>query len=262
MTLIRALCVLAVLVIAREAAAHDTYLLPLKVAQRAPIIVQMTSAERFPAIEYGPKLARIARTLAVEPDRGATLTPMAESESAMRLSFRARRAGTYALALALQPHDIDLAPDKVAEYFAEIDAPMDVRAAYEALPEPRTWRETYTKYAKSFVCLRLCAGDALTRSSGLELEFVLGAKRIGGQPTFVLLHHGEPLADQPLSLFDRGGNRTALRTDKDGAVAVSLPKTGGVLLSTVVVTTQANADDRFVSAFATLTFDARILAAR
>jgi len=53
---------LAALAFVEPARAHDTYLLPAKFVAASPVAISLTSAAKFPALEYGPKKARIAKT--------------------------------------------------------------------------------------------------------------------------------------------------------------------------------------------------------
>ena len=95
---------------------------------------------------------------------------------------------------ALKPHNIDLSSDKVAEYFDEADPPLGVRQAWRAAPEPRTWRETYVKNAKTLVCIRRCHQDrgAMT-PFGANLEIV--PLTPGPNPSrFKILARGSPLS--------------------------------------------------------------------
>jgi hypothetical protein len=244
------------------AQAHDTYMLPPKFVSASPVLLPLTSVEKFPNIEYGPKKSRIAKTGVDGPDASAKISVASESKTALNLQLKARKPGTYVAAVALSPHDIDLSPDQVAHYFKEIDAPPDLRAAYEAMPEPRRWKETYTKYAKTVVCVDACATlDALARPLGHKLEFVAVAETLGDpRPKFRLLGGGAGLRGAAVGVFRRDGARTVLQTDERGDVALPAGLSGPVLLAAVVIAAPAKKGGRFTSDFATLTFDATSIA--
>ncbi len=253
----------AALILAGSASAHDTYLLPENFTSPAPVAISLTSAEKFPTLGYGIKKARVAKVRVDGPDAAASLKPLAETATALKLSLKAKKPGTYVASVELPAHDIDLTPDQVAEYFAEIDAPPSLRAAYDALPEPRHWKESYTKYAKTVVCVASCTPPVvLARPMGLKVEFVAVAESLGtDKPKFRLLNAGAPLRDAAVAVFRHDGARTVQHTDQDGAVALPPGLTGPVLLSAVIIAAPKNAGARFTSDFATLTFDAAVVSA-
>ncbi len=165
---------------------------------------------KFPALEYGPKEKRVSKTGVSGPDSQATFKVFAETKTALQFRLEARKAGTYVATVELSPHDIDLTPDKVAEYFAEIDAPKSLRDTYAAMPEPRQWRETYTKHAKTVVCVVSCStANELVCATGAKAEFVAVAESLGSdRPKFRLLAAGAPLANAAVAVLQADGART------------------------------------------------------
>ena len=245
--------------------AHDTVLLPEIFVGSSPVALSLTSAEKFPALEYGPKASRISNTKIVGPDASARIKVVAESETALKLALNANRNGTYVVGVELAPHDIELSPDKVAEYFAEIDAPASLRAAYDALPQPRVWRETYTKHAKAVVCVARCESpEVLTRALGLRLEFTLLIPNDPrpGQPKAILWRDGKTLPRTAVAITRADGTRSLEHTDADGAIALPTDGKGPMLLSAVIVDAPEKPGEKFVSDFATLTLDATLLSRR
>lgn len=242
--------------------AHDTYLMPERGWSGAKLMtVLLTSSEQFPRIEYGPKKARVVQTFAVGPDEAAQLSVAHEGAKALKLSLFAKRPGAYAVGVALGPRDIELTPTIVAHYFDEVDAPKDVRDAYSALPEPRVWKESYEKFAKALVCAQQCGSkQAFAKSTGLAAEFVAVEATLGTkQPAFRLLKAGAPVADQPVAIVTKSGQRTMLRTSASGEIALPAGLKGPVLLSAVMLKPPAGTGAPFTSMFVSLTFDSGLL---
>lgn len=234
------------------AQAHDTYLLPqVFVFETADAPVALTSAEKFPNLEYGPKKARVQRLEVRGETTSATLTIAAETKTELQLTLRNGR-GFQVAGVALSPHDIQLTLDKVAEYFEEIGASADVRRAYDALPEPRAWNERYTKYAKTIICMAPCKGDgAASKPVGFAFEFV-AQPHSGSARSFQLLRHGLPVARQPVAITDDRGTRQLTTTNSEGVLQIATP--GTYLLSAVIIDPPEGPGGRFTSDFATLTF--------
>lgn len=242
--------------LASPADAHETFLLPAHFAADPgePRAISLASAETFPALDYGPHADRFASLEAA----GGALSLGAWGPDAMRLSFAPSRQGLAVAAIALAPHDIDLDPEHVAAYFEELQAGPELVTAYEALPQPRVWRETYTKYAKTFFCVGPCGdGLAATRRFGHALEFVAIADHGRADlRRFRLLTHGRPAANIVTAIWREDGSHIFTHTDGDGVLALPADTHGVVMLATIIVRPPSSPDARFTSDFATLTFAA------
>lgn len=234
------------------AVAHDTYIVPDAFAPASlDLKLSLTSAEDFPKLDYGPDAARVSALVVHGPDHAASLKIAGHTDKALQLGLSARVPGTYLALVVLAPRDIELTPPKVDEYLTEIGASDAIRTLYAAQPQPRRWLETYTKYAKTIVCLQTCAGHSVARQPlGAVLEFVEAPQ---GAHTFRLLYKGEPLAGQPVAVTDGHGSHLA-RTDAGGDLSIEAAR-GPVLLSTVRLMPRPGGKADFTSDFATLTFD-------
>ena len=246
--------ILLALAITDGACAHDSYFLPRSFVSQGPSIdLPFTSAEAFPALEYGPKKERVASTSARGADRDVRLSVVGERRDALNLRLTARKSGLYVAAISLAPHPITLSPEKVEEYLAEIGADRDTREAYDALPAPRVWRELYTKYAKTLVCIGTCAGRRAARDPlGFALEFVVAEKPGCAGRAFQLLSKGRAAAGRSVSVAT-GKDRRLLRTDASGTICLPPGIAGPTLLSAVII--RINRGKPFTSDFATMTFD-------
>jgi hypothetical protein len=242
-------CLIAMLLTAIPTRAHETFFVPPPpLAAGKSAILQLTSGMTFPRPETGPKATRVAKATALisadpQPFAVARATP-----TTLDFTTRPASPGLMIVAVDLAPHPIDLAPDKVAEYFAEVDPPAAVRAAYAA---QRQWHEVYTKHAKALLCVAPCPDTtAATRPRGQALEFVAVD---AGLRRFVLQADGAPLGQQAVSLFT-GAAEIRLRTDASGTVEVPAAANGALLLSSTLLRPPAPGGTAYTSDFATLLF--------
>jgi hypothetical protein len=248
--------------------ANDTYLLPESwteswtTAAGAPGRLHLTDSHGFPALDFGPEASQVAWSeLRVGATRTA-LRPEAAPGAALPLAFAASEAGLAVAALTLAPADIDLEPSAVEHYFEEVGASEEVRAAYAALGPGAALHETYVKHVKALICVGACADrSAALEPSGQNLEFVeLPSFYRDGAPVgrrFRLVSRGEPVPGQRVELTDCSGAQRALVTDAHGVVAIGTPPKGATLLSASLLRPPAHGEERFMSDFATLSFEIR-----
>lgn len=251
----RALAALALsCAFALPASAHDTFLWPSAFAA-APgenVSLALSSTAAFPDLDYGPSADRIAQA-------SDGLVLRGRGPDALRFAFAPRLAGVQVLGVAFSPLDIDVGPEEISHYFAEIGVSAAARAAYEALPAPRAMPETYTKYVKTILCAAPCQRlDAEAgRPLGHALEFIAFVDRGGvSLRRFQLLAHGAPAADQHVALTTLDRRRIEMRADAEGRIELPADVHGPALLSAVILRPPAAPGARFTSDFATLTFSA------
>lgn len=251
--MIRALAALTLaLCAAAPAVAHETSLYPTEFYAETdqPLTVYLSSMETFPVFQTGPLPERVARAKAWADNRPATLVVGAHKPEALAFTFTSHRAGVAILGVTLHPRDIDLEPGKVAEYFAEIDPPAATRAA---LASGATLHETYTKYAKTIVCVAACTEiNDVTRVLGDALEFVPEPSL----PHFRLIARGAAAAGVAVTVWTTSGH-SVVRTDTAGRFSIPADTHGRAMVSATILRPPATPGARFTSDFATLTFDAR-----
>lgn len=239
------------------AAAHETWVKPEARAYSAPstIVLNLTSGTDFPKLGVGPKAPRVARAAASVRGKAQSVVVGAGSVSALKLTVRPTTPGLVVVAVSLTPHDIDLSSEKVDEYFQEVAPSTTVLGAWRALPEPKTWRETYVKNAKALVCIGRCDADRNAMGPiGANLEFVALAP--GASPaTFKVLAAGRPLPGQLVQVFDEHGLRVQVRTDASGRLDVPQDARGWTLLSSVWLRPPSAPGERFRSDFASMVLD-------
>lgn len=159
------------------------------------------------------------------------------------------------VAIDLGAWDIDVGADETAHYMDEIGASPELKASVaSAVARDGVLKETYSKHLKTLTCLDPCRGPDLAQPAGSRLEFVPVA---GG---FRLLEGGAPSAGRSVFLTNETNGRLPLTTDADGLVVLPSGLTGPIFLSAVILTLPTVPGGRFTSEWASLTFDAAILA--
>lgn len=259
MTLHRLAFAAAVPLCAVSLFAHETWLAPNQgyVAPGLSVRIDMSSGGGFPVLET-----------AIEPDRLAkfgvrlgeeTLKPTFVSgprSLKFNLSLPKDKEGLATAFVSLKPRRLTLTPDKVAEYLEEIDQPA-LLEKWKTRPEPRTWREEYTKHAKAFFRVGKTEEGAWLKPIGLGLEIVPMSDPTRGNAnedfTVQVLKGAQPLAGLTLTaLIDPRTPRAFFVTDAQGKASLKLNRPGRWLIEGTDLreTTKAGLD--FESDFTTM----------
>ena len=217
--------------------AHDTWLLAQR-AQRAeggPVTLDLTSGMAFPTLDYAVKPERVSRAACRLGAKTSDLKRRPAPHS-LRFTTRLEAPGVAACWVALGPKTLELTPEKVTEYFEEIDPPAAIRQAWAAAGPKRRWRETYVKHAKTFVRVGPPgSGRSWAEPVGLGLEIVPQsdptALRPSGELPVQLLKKGKPLAGLALALVREGDPKAVFQTtDAEGRARFQVPRSGRYLL--------------------------------
>ncbi len=242
--------------------AHDTWITPDRFAVHPgqTIVLRMTSGMAFPKLDTAIKPDRVARAVIRVGGQTSGIQPQTGDHS-LDFRTRARSSGLAMIAVDLQPKSIELTPAQVTEYLDEIGADADLRRQWNDRPEPKRWREIYTKHAKSFVRVEK-TDDSWKQPAGLGLEFMPLADptslHAGDMLSVRLVESGKPLANFPVGVVHESGpHGTLLKTDSDGRVAVPLEKTGRYMLRATDLRPAQRADADWISDFTTLTVNVR-----
>jgi uncharacterized GH25 family protein len=235
----RPVAMLLVLAAPTVALAHDTWLLPSRAAvtRSDVLILEMTSAMRFPEPEMPVKADRLART---GLRLGGTTVPLRPEEGgvkALRLSVTPRTDGVATVWAESLPRDIDLKPAAVDEYLAEAGA-TEVHEQWKKMGRGR-WHETYVKHAKSFVTVGEVGDDrSWADPVGMALEIVpdVDPSRLasGRQFSVHILEDGKPAVG--LTVAARAANSPGeLKdvTDAGGHATFTLTKSGPWLVKAI-----------------------------
>jgi uncharacterized GH25 family protein len=264
----KSLAVLSILLaaaLARPAAAHDTWLLPSRLAVPAgtEVTLDLTSGMAYPAPETAVKPDRVAR--AGGRLAGQTFDLAGRTAAPKSLRFKAKLAapGVATLWVDLAPKSIELKPAEVEEYLDEIGASAEVRKGWAEAGKDRRWRELYTKHAKTFVRVGNPAADrSWAEPTGMALEIVPDkdptALRPGDELPLRVLADGKPLANFPLGLVREGDKKGLLRaTDAEGRVTFHLDRSGRWLLRGTQLRRSSKPETDWESDFTTLTLEVR-----
>ncbi|MDB4870777.1 MAG: ABC-type Co2+ transport system periplasmic component-like protein [Gemmatimonadales bacterium] len=251
----------AVLASATLAAAHETWLMPsnMRVATGRTVELHVTSGMKFPANELPIDPTRVVRAEVRTAGNVERLRAPRATRRSLRYMWTAKQPGVATISVALKPRTLELEPKLIEEYLTEIRADSGVRSQWNAIPAPRRWRETYTKYATSFVRVGK-AGDSKSNSpTGLDFEIVPEsdptALSAGDALPIRVLLHGAPLANFPVGARREGGSADAfVITDAAGHASVPLPKQGRWLLFGTRLKRANEPNLEWRSDFVTMTF--------
>ena len=253
----RCLAVLLALT-AAPLAAHDTWIL----ARRAEVGAgeaarfDLTSGEKFPAPQSAISPDRIARSGLRLRGKTLRLRGRETEKKALLLTSATEARGVATAWVELKPKSIDLAPDEVAEYVAEIGY-ADIARDPAAEPTSR-WREIYRKHAKAFVKVGSGADASWRDPVGMALEIVPEsdptALRAGESLPVRVFDGGKPAAGFALAAVAAGSpERTLVRTDADGRARFVLDRAGPWLLAGTKLSRSTRQDADWESDFTTLT---------
>jgi len=249
----------------RSAPAHDTWLLPdlFDTPPGSRIALELTSGMAYPEPETAIQPDRIGRAVLRLAGKTVDIPERASAAKALRLAIALDDPGIATLAVDLEPRTIELTREQVPEYLEEIGSPPAVVEAWNRMPEPKRWRESYVKHAKTFVRVgEPAADDSWAQALGLALEIVpekdpTGLHAGDSLPVRVL-KGGEPFAGFTVELVAAGASADARQTtDTAGRATFRLPRAGRWLLRGTDVRATSRPDADWESDFTTLTLEVR-----
>jgi uncharacterized GH25 family protein len=247
------------------ALAHDTWLLARSgaVAPGTAVTLDLTSGMAFPANETAIKPERISRAAVRLAGDTAELKDRSAAAKSLQFTARLAKPGVATLWVELAPKSIDLTPDQVKEYLDEIGATEAVRSAWQGMPEPRRWRELYSKHAKTYVRVGEPAEDrSWSEPVGMGLEIVPEkdptALRPGEELPVRVLRNGQPFPSFAVGLVRQGDAHGVLKTtDGEGRASFPIGQAGRWLLRATDVRRSTKPEADWESDFATMTFEVR-----
>jgi len=256
----KALLSASLLALALPAAAHDTWIVPVRwsVSVGQPLAVDLTSAMGFPKPETPVRADRLVERRLRLAGVVAPLDPEAGAPGAdaLRLSAVPKDAGVATLWITTSPRTLELKPREVEAYLREIGAPESIESGWRRSKD-KTWLESYVKVAKTFVRVGDSADDSWKKPVLAPLELVPArdptAVRSGEELGFVLLSNGRPLADQAVGAVAAGAEPALARTDRDGRVAFRLGRPGAWMFRATRIQPVAGRPGEWQSIFTTAT---------
>ncbi len=236
-----------------KAAAHQTFLMPenFQVSVGNGVEVSLTSALAFPNLEHGPAADRIAFSKIIVGNTVLDNLTFSEGETALTLNFSSQDSGQAMIAMSSKPRSGEIPAEDVDVYLDEIEAPESVRAAFHALPDSPALNRSYSKHAKTFICIESCGdGNTANKPAGQKIEFVaVGAN----QKTFRLLYDGEPLQGKSVTIALASGETSTVETNDAGEFQPDATLSGIVMFAAVVITLPETPDGVYHSDYGTLT---------
>lgn len=243
-------------------AAHDTWLQagPRARSANAPLVFHLTSGGAFPLPEHAVAADRMTVGRVRARDRVITLRAQGARRQARVLQAPAPGPGLVTAWVSLKPRTLELTPALLDEYLKEIGEADTVGPRWARVPEPKTWRETYRKHAKTFSIAGADPGDLSWRLPvGLSLEIVPETSPVGlaaGSDLAVrVLQDGAPVAGLPLRAARSGDAGTIVRTDAAGRATFTLDAPGAWLVAGTALRESAVRPGEWESDFTTLTVE-------
>ncbi|MBA4063837.1 MAG: hypothetical protein C0501_09020 [Isosphaera sp.] len=234
---------LAVLLAAAPAAAHDYWLVPDTFTPKAgaDVPVRMYVGEAFKPeqeVAYQPK-----RTARLELHAGKQLTadfPGLKDGAKPAFAFPAPKAGTAVLRVDRDWSSIALKPDKFAAYLKE-EGFDDVLKARDAAGEAGAdGRERYRRYLKTVVQVGPDGDDTPTKPLGQRFEITPAknpfALKGGDALPVTVTFDGKPLAGAKVTAWHRDGDAltaATATTDRAGQASLKLTKSGAWVVRAV-----------------------------
>jgi uncharacterized GH25 family protein len=265
----------ALVLAAGALSAHDTWLLASAgfVPVGGVVSFDMSSGGHFPKNETAIDVARVSQSGMRLAGVSHVLATGRPGTGALQFRETMPTAGVAVVWASLHPKVLTLKPSLVKEYTDEVGAPPEFYTAWQRATD-KTWRERYSKHAKSFV--RVGANPADTSwavHTGQPYELVPSrnptALVAGDTMTVLALRCGKPLANVAIGVESAGAGHGALaKTDAAGKAHVTFTRAGRWLLSSTYLafTNRVGplceaalpgdtASVGYVSQFATMTLD-------
>ena len=245
-------------------AAHDTWFQPLPAPKLNQMLLALGTGNQFPVQESAVGIEHLARSGCREINgRVSALKFARDTTTALVLSTATHQPLTCWAQLV--PHEVELAPDKIALYLKEIQAPADVREQWRQMQtRSLPWRERYTKHARIHWPGADAASAPQQPPSPPEMALDIRLERTAtGRPVqagealvFQVQRDGQPLPGLALELRgDRSRFGIWRRTDADGRVQLNAPPAGRWVLRGTDLRLSASNPDEWESGFVTLAFE-------
>jgi uncharacterized GH25 family protein len=250
----------ALVLLATSASAHDTWLAATAhVEPRSLLRMELTSGGAFPDLESPIQPERLVTSACRIGGADVAMGVGPSWQYALRLRAWMAAPGIAVCRVALGPRALELEPAEVAHYLDEIGAQAAVGPLWAKVPEPRRWRETYTKHAKAVVRVGDTAEESWREPVGLGLEVVPLADptrlKAGTALPVRVLKAGQALAGLPLRAVTRGRPPVLVTTDAAGEATIALPAAGPWLIAGTELRPSAARPGEWESDFTTLTLD-------
>lgn len=242
----------ALLLVTGPAGAHDFFVLPdtFVGVKAGPVGLKVTVGPTFPTMETAPGADRIGDLTAAGPQGPVTLGVVGPAGTALELRLEDARVGLHVAGVTTKPREVEYDEERIGIIMEEYDVGPAAKQAIDALPKPRMLKAVSQRVAKTLFCVETCPDQgAATRPLGFDLEFIATA----APEAFQLLAKGRPLANHPIAIVDKAGQRHAAATDATGTVRLHGHITGPQMLFAAVLDAPSTPDGRFAFQLSSLT---------
>ena len=264
-------CLLAFLIAllpASQAVAHDTWFESKSHSQPSQnqprrLLMALGTGNQFPVLEFPMDIRYLPQQGCQQDGKPLALQGIAMAATSLLMTAQAAGAGPVSCWAQSIPFELEMAADKIAIYFDEINPPQATRDLWVAMAaRGLTWRERYVKNARIEFAGAATEALAAPQPSGMGLDVLmlsgLQALHSGDALVFQVLRDGQPLADFAVELRGTSpGPGLWLRTDARGTVHATAPAPGRWLLRGTDLRIAADNPDQWDSRFVTLAFDVR-----
>ncbi|WOJ97326.1 DUF4198 domain-containing protein [Congregibacter brevis] len=252
------------LMFAQSSSAHETWLLPdtFQPEADAQLTLSMTSGMAFPTFDSGISASRIKEAVVSQNGKRDLLVPVDTRGGALEL-IATPGAGTACAWVALAPRILEIKPKAVAHYLEEIGAEESVWEAWDAQPEPKYWKESYSKLARTYLQSTpstpesedaMCWTDqSVSRFEILPLADPTSLEA-GESLQLQVFFDGEPLANQSVGLWQEGDETGVLaRSNGDGQLTIVFEGSGRHMIYATHLRPKIGEGFNWESDFVTLT---------
>jgi uncharacterized GH25 family protein len=254
--------VIALLAVATQAEAHETWLMPerFSVEPGTTLAIDLTSGASFPALDAAIEPSRVSKG-AYRLDRHTSdFGSPTPAEHSLRLTASLDGSGVATLWADLAPRTIELTPKQVEDYLTEIGASDLVRQRWAATPGKR-WREMYSKHAKAFVRVGDAGSDrSWSEPVGMFLEIVPQSDPTklvtGGELSIQVLRDRGSIPGFSIAVSREGSSREQMqKTDGSGVATFHFDAPGHWLVHGTLLRAMPGPDIDWESHFTALTID-------
>lgn len=241
--------------------AHDTWLLPdsLRTTVNHKVIFSLTSGDAFPVDDFAIDPKRVTRADVRLANKTTRLTTPVSGKFSLNYGWTPTNSGIAVIAIELAPKTLTLTPDKIEEYFTDINASKSLRATWDSVPKPKQWRESYTKHAATFILV----GERSTDSSwhqplGMGFEIIPDVNpttlKAGDILRVRAVRAGKPVANLEVGFqFQNDKQVSFATTSAAGSAQMKLSKAGRWLVNATSLRRATKANLEWESDFATMT---------
>jgi len=253
------------LLLACASLAHDTWLLPQRaqVTRGTTIRLDLTSGMKFPFLDTAIKPERVKVARCRLNGKTIEVTERSAGPKSLQFNVTLPEEGVATIWVELAPRTLELKPNLVEEYFAELNASRELRKIWNNGGKDRRWRESYVKHAKTFVEVGTASRDQSWKEPvGMALEIMPEkdptALRANDALPVRVLKDGAPLSNFSVGIV-REGNTLArfARTDKEGRATFRLARKGRWMFRGTDLRQSTKPDLEWESDFTTMTPEVR-----